>query len=134
VKVECYDDLLPLTQIAYVSILGPEILQVIPYDRALIGAIRRGLHNSKLPLSPTVEGDRLIVKVPIPDIDDRKKLEKHVKKLAEAQRVAIRQIRRKARKAGENEKTVEDLVKEYINKIDDLLAKKVEDLNPKSFF
>jgi len=99
IKIEAYGQLTPLHHVACVGGGGDaRTLRVFPHDRSLLGTIRKGILKANLGLNPQVGGDSLLIRVPALDDEQRSKLCVRVKKLAEEQRVAIRNIRKNIRK------------------------------------
>jgi ribosome recycling factor len=94
IKVDSYGSLLPLKQVATVSVADARLLVVKPYDRGTIAAIEKAINNSQLGLNPNNDG--VVVRVPIPPLTEerRKQLVKQVKDAGEDARIAIRQVRR----------------------------------------
>ncbi len=94
IKVDSYGSLLPLKQVATVSVADARLLVVKPYDRGTISAIEKAINNSQLGLNPNNDG--IVVRVPIPPLTEerRKQLVKQVKDSGEDARIAIRQVRR----------------------------------------
>ena len=137
IKVEAYGQLTPLHHVACVGGGGDaRTLRVFPHDRSLLGAIRKGILKANLGLNPQVGGDSLLIKVPALDDEQRSKLCVRVKKLAEEQRVAIRNIRKDIRKRAkrddwlkESQKPLEALTKAKIDEVDALLEGKLGAIN-----
>lgn len=102
IKVDSYGSLLPLKQVATVSVADARLLVVKPYDRGTISAIEKAINNSQLGLNPNNDG--VVVRVPIPPLTEerRKQLVKQVRDAGEDARIAVRQVRRE----------VNDLLKE----------------------
>lgn len=94
IKVDSYGSLLPLKQVATVSVADARLLVVKPYDRGTIAAIEKAINNSQLGLNPNNDG--VVVRVPIPPLTEerRKQLVKQVKDAGEDARISIRQVRR----------------------------------------
>lgn len=143
IRVEVWGDKLPLKQVAGISAPEPRLLVIQPWDISTAPAIARAIEASDLGLQASVDGP--IIRIPIPKLSDqrRKDLIKHVKKLAEVGRTAIRNIRRdtndslkKARKSGEitedqEKKSMSDvqvIVDKTVKEIDRLLKLKEEDI------
>ncbi len=143
IRVEVWGDKLPLKQVAGISAPEPRLLVIQPWDISTAPAIARAIEASDLGLQASVDGP--IIRIPIPKLSDqrRKDLIKHVKKLAEVGRTAIRNIRRdtndslkKACKSGEitedqEKKSMSDvqvIVDKAVKEIDRLLKLKEEDI------
>lgn len=136
IRVEAYGDLVPLSHIATVTGGGgPQLLRVAPFDPSLLGKIQKAILAANLGLNPQKAGTTLLVSVPRPDEDQKKKLESRAKSLSEQQRVAVRNVRKDVRNRAKREdrleqiqKPLEELTKRKIDEINSLLASKVEDI------
>ncbi len=98
-KVEYYGTPTPLNQVATLGVPEPTMLTVQPWDPSLLPAIDKAIRTSDLGLNPVNDGKML--KVPIPALTEerRKELVKHLHKMLENHRTAIRNIRRDANEA-----------------------------------
>jgi ribosome recycling factor len=96
VTVDYYGTQTPLNQLATMSAPEPNLIVIQPYDRNAFAAIEKAILQSDLGLNPNSDGT--VVRLPIPELteDRRKELARHVGKLAEEGKTAIRQIRRDA--------------------------------------
>lgn len=143
IKVEAYDTLTPLTQLAMINAPEPRLLVIQPYDRSLVHVISKAIQTGDLGLNPTDDGN--VIRVPIPPLTEerRKDLVKLCGKLIEEGRVGIRQVRRdaidtlkKKKKAGElsedderkGEKEMQSLTDRYVALLDELLEKKTAEI------
>jgi ribosome recycling factor len=95
-QVEYYGTLTPLNQVATLGVPEPALLTVQPWDPTLLGVIEKAIRVSDLGLNPVNDGK--ILRVPIPPLTEerRKELVKHIHKVLENHRTAIRNIRRDA--------------------------------------
>jgi ribosome recycling factor len=96
VQVEAYGSLVPLNQVASLSIPEPTLIVAQPFDPSLMGAVERAVQKSNLGLNPTNDGK--VIRIPIPPLTEerRKEMSKLVHKYAEEGRNAVRQVRREA--------------------------------------
>jgi ribosome recycling factor len=133
IKVEYYGTPTPLNQVATLGVPEPNMLTVQPWDSTLVSAIDKAIRSSDLGLNPVNDGR--ILRVPIPPLTEerRRDLVKHLHKVLENHRTAIRNIRRdsneelkrllKDKKISEDEekRALEDVQKvtdEFIGKLD----------------
>ena len=133
IKVEYYGTPTPLNQVATLGVPEPSLLTVQPWDPSLLGVIDKAIRSSDLGLNPVNDGK--ILRVPIPPLTEerRKELVKHLHKVLENHRTAIRSIRRdsneelkrllKDKKISEDEDKralddVQKLTDEFIEKLD----------------
>lgn len=94
IKVEYYGTPTPLNQVATLGVPEPSLLTVQPWDPTLLAPIDKAIRSSDLGLNPVNDGK--ILRVPIPPLTEerRKELVKHLHKVLENHRIAIRNIRR----------------------------------------
>jgi ribosome recycling factor len=136
VKVEYYGDHLPLNQLAQVHAPEAQLITVQPFDPTALPAIEKAIRAAELGLNPMNDGK--IVRVPVPPLteDRRKDMVKHLHKVLEDHRTAIRNIRRDGndaiKKAMKDKKISEDEEKrsmEEIQKLTDDEIRKMEEMN-----
>lgn len=98
-KVEYYGTPTPLNQVATLGVPDPAMLTVQPWDPSLLTTIEKVIRSSDLGLNPVNDGR--LLKVPIPPLTEerRKELVKHLHKVLENHRTAVRNIRRDANEA-----------------------------------
>jgi ribosome recycling factor len=96
VQVEAYGSMMPLNQVAQLSIPEPSLIVAQPFDPSTTGAIERGIQKSNLGLNPSSDGK--VIRIPVPALTEerRKELSRLVHKYAEDGRNAVRQVRRDA--------------------------------------
>ena len=130
IKCEAYGQLMPLNQVANVTVSGATMLLVTPYDPSTIPGISNAIRSdSSLGLNPSDDGR--VVRVPIPPLTEerRKEIVKTASKSVEDSKVKIRNIREDARKEIKSaelpedvkkraEKTIDDLTKQYNDRVD----------------
>ena len=135
VTVDAYGSMMPLNQLANVSAPEPQLITVQAWDVSLIGAIEKAIRGADLGLNPMNDGK--LVRVPVPALteDRRKDMVKHLHKILEEHRTAIRNIRRDGndliKKAMKDKKITEDEERgalEQIQKLTDDEIKKMEEL------
>jgi ribosome recycling factor len=138
VHVDAYGTRVPLNQVASLSVPEPTLIVAQPFDPTLMGAIEKAIRASDLGLNPNNDGK--VVRIPVPPLTDerRKELSRHVHKMAEEARNAVRTIRREAndrlKKLAKDKKVSEDDEKrglEDVQKITDQEIKQVDELQKK---
>ncbi|GAC1432660.1 MAG: ribosome recycling factor [Terriglobales bacterium] len=136
VSVDYYGSQMPLNQIAQVHAPEPQLITVQPFDPSSLPAIEKAIRGAELGLNPMNDGK--IVRVPIPPLTEerRRDMVKHLNKVLEEHRTAVRNIRRDGndaiKKAMKDKKITEDEEKrslEEIQKLTDDEIKKMEDMN-----
>lgn len=143
IKVEYYGSPTPLKQLALISAPEPALLVIKPFDASSCGDVEKAILKSDIGITPQSDGK--LIRLPIPSLSEeqRKKYVKLAKDKAEAQRVAIRNVRRDANKAADGlkkdksiseddadklKKEIDELTKSYTGKIDTRLDKKTKEL------
>jgi ribosome recycling factor len=96
VHVDAYGSLMPLNQVASLSVPESTLIVAQPFDPSLMGAIEKAVRSANLGLNPANDGK--VVRIPLPALTEerRRELSKLVHKLAEEGRNGIRQVRREA--------------------------------------
>ena len=135
VMVEAYGSQMPLNQVATVHAPEPQLITVQPYDPSQLSHIEKTIRSGELGLNPMNDGK--IIRVPIPPLTEerRKEMVKHLHKVLEEHRTAVRNIRRDGndatKKALKDKKITEDEEKRAtaeIQKLTDDEIKKMEDM------
>jgi len=143
IRVDYYGSPTPLKQLANIGAPEPNLLVIKPFDPSVLGDVEKAILKSDLGITPNNDGK--IIRLPIPSLSEeqRKKYVKMAKDKAEAQRVAIRNVRRDANKAADGLKKdgdlpeddadrlkgeIDDLTKKYTGEIDKLLESKTNEL------
>jgi len=135
VMVDAYGSQMPLNQLANVSAPEPQLITVQPWDVSQIGAIEKAIRGGDLGLNPMNDGK--LVRVPVPALTEerRKEMVKHLNKVLEEHRTAVRNIRRDGndaiKKAMKDKKITEDEERgamENLQKLTDDEIKKMEEM------
>jgi len=118
----------PLAKVAVIS-PGKQTFHVRPFDPALVPAIEKTLVDSKLSayrLNPTT----VAVSIPPLSGEQKESIAKHVRKLGEEAKIAVRAIRQRSRNAAEekNDKRIQKETDAAVAMIEGLVARKVADL------
>jgi ribosome recycling factor len=141
--VEAYGSHMRLKELAAVTTPDPRLILIQPWDATTVDAVRKALEESKLGISPQVDGK--LIRLPIPPLSEerRQDLVKAVRKMAEEGRVSVRANRRhaidelkKIQKSGEitedqlvtGEKDVQKLTDQYVEQIEKALTAKEAEL------
>ena len=96
VHVEYYGSMLPISQVANVSLIDARTISVQPWEKGMGAKIEKAIRESDLGLNPSSLGD--LIRVPLPALTEerRKELTKVVRNAGEDARVAVRNLRRDA--------------------------------------
>jgi ribosome recycling factor len=136
VNVEYYGSQMPLNQIAQVHAPEAQLITVQPFDPTSLGAIEKAIRTADLGLNPMNDGK--IIRVPVPPLTEerRRDMVKHLHKILEEHRTAVRNIRRDGndaiKRAVKDKKITEDDEKramEEIQRLTDDEIKKMEDMS-----
>jgi ribosome recycling factor len=139
VHVEYYGTPTPINQLANMSTPDPRLIVISPYDKSSISAIEKAVLTANLGLTPSNDGK--VVRIPIPPLTEerRKDLVKQIHRLAEDHKVGVREARRDALAMVKDlesegsvpaddrkreEKRIQTLTDEHIQKIDEMKAAK----------
>lgn len=143
VHVDYYGSMLPLSQVANLSLLDARTVGVAPWEKGMGAKIEKAIRESDLGLNPSSQGD--LIRVPMPPMTEerRKELTKVVRNEGESAKIAIRNLRRDANDAvkrmvkeklaseDDDRRSQEDIQKltdRMINEVDRLVASKEHDI------
>ena len=136
IRVDFYGTPTPVNQLGTVTVPEPTMLVISPWDPGVVGAIDKAIRASDLGLNPTNDGKVVRVPVPSPTEERRKELVKHIHKVLENHRTAVRNIRRDIKEAidklEKDKKISQDEQKrslEELEKVSHSETKKIEDLS-----
>ncbi len=96
VHVEYYGSMVPISQVANVTLLDARTISVQPFEKGLGAKIEKAIRESDLGLNPAAQGDLLRVPMPALTEERRKDLTKVVRHAGEETRIAVRNLRRDA--------------------------------------
>lgn len=143
IQAEVYGSMMPLNQLATVSVPEPRLLSVQVWDKSAVKSVEKAINAAGLGITAVADGQ--LVRVPIPELSQERRVEltKIASKYAESTKVAVRNVRRdgmdalkKMEKDGEISKDdhtkradgIQKLTDEFIKKIDDALAVKDKEI------
>lgn len=136
VRVAYYGSEMPLNQLSQVHAADAQLLTVQPFDPSILSEIDKAIRSAGLGLNP--QNDGKIIRIPVPPLteDRRKEMVKHLHKILEDHRTAIRNVRRDGndaiKKAMKDKKISEDDEKkalDEIQKLTDVEIKKMEEMS-----
>jgi ribosome recycling factor len=143
IRVSYYDTPTPLNQMASLAIPEPRLIVIQPWDKTALGDIEKAILKSELGLTPMNDGKVIRIAIPPLTEERRKELVKVARKMAEENKVAIRNIRRDAnemlkdlKKEKEitedhlyrSQEDVQKVTDEFISKVDELCAAKENEI------
>ena len=135
VRVDYHGTPMPVNQLGTVTVPDPAMLVIAPWDPSAVAAIDKAIRASDLGLNPTNDGKVVRVPIPSPTEERRRELVKHVHRVLENHRTAVRNIRRDIKEAidklEKDKKISQDEQKralEELEKVSHAETKKIEDL------
>lgn len=142
VRVNSYGSVVPLNQVANISVPDARTIAIRPWDKKAIKDIEKGIMDSDVGITPENNGEIIRLNLPQPTEERRRDLVKQCNKIGEKTKVEIRNVRaeikeklKKAIKDGlseDNEKDAEESLQKlhdkFIKKIDDLLEAKQKEI------
>ena len=99
VQVDYYGSMVPITQVANVSLIDSRTVSVQPWEKGMGSKIEKAIRDSDLGLNPSSMGDLIRVPMPAMSEERRKELTKVVRGEGESAKIAVRNLRRDANEA-----------------------------------
>jgi ribosome recycling factor len=96
IQVEYYGAMVPLTQIANVTLVDARTIGVQPWEKPMVGKVEKAIRDSDLGLNPATQGEMIRVPMPALTEERRRELIKVVKHEGENAKIAVRNLRRDA--------------------------------------
>ena len=142
VRVSSWGSMVPLNQVANVTVPDPRTIAIRPFDKKQIRDIEKAIMDSDVGITPENNGEIIRLGIPQPTEERRKELVKQCNKIGERSKVEIRNARqdtkdklKKAIKDGLSEDLEKDAEGElqkvhdkFVKKVDDLLAAKQKEI------
>jgi ribosome recycling factor len=143
IVIDYYGSPTPLPQMASIGTPEPRMAIIKPYDASQLAAMERAIRDSDLGVNPSNEGSQLRILLPQMTEERRREMIKVARHKGEDAKVAIRNVRRKAKEeldrivrdgeAGEDdgrraEKELDDVTHRYVANVDELLKHKEAEL------
>jgi ribosome recycling factor len=94
IRVDYYDQKVPLNQVATVSVPEARLVIIQPWDRSVLSEIEKAIQKSELSVNPNNDGKVIRISIPPLTEERRKELVKVAKNIAEKSRITVRNIRR----------------------------------------
>jgi ribosome recycling factor len=136
IRVDFYGTPTPVNQVGTVTVPEPTMLVISPWDPSVVALVDKAIRASDLGLNPTNDGKVVRVPIPSPTEERRKELVKHIHKVLENHRTAVRNIRRDIKEAidklEKDKKISQDEQKrslDELEKVSHAETKKIEDLS-----
>jgi ribosome recycling factor len=130
IRIDYYGTPTPLQQAATLAVPEPRLITIQPWDTGIIGEIEKAILKSQLGLTPMNDGKIIRISIPRLTEERRKELVKVVKKMAEASKVALRNIRRDANEhlkgLEKSKKISQDQLRQWMDKVQTSTDKYIE--------
>ena len=143
IRVDCYDTQMPIEQVASIAAPESRLITIQPWDLSVIGDIEKAILKSELGLTPANDGKIIRISIPPLTEERRKELAKLAKKMAEENRISVRNLRREANEMFKELKTekeisedeffrsqddVQKITDQFIKKIDEITSRKEKEI------
>lgn len=123
VKVDYYGNLSSISQVATLAVPEPRTITIAPWEAKIIPAIEKAILNANIGLTPSNDGRTIRLNLPPLTEERRKEIVKDLKKKAEEDKIALRNIRRDAidrlKKLEKDKSITEDELKKYEKEVQD---------------
>ena len=138
IKVEYYGTHMPINQLAQVSTPEAQLILISPFDPTVVKEIEKALQGADLGLNPQSDGK--VIRIPVPPMTEerRRDVVKHLKRVLEEHRTAVRNVRRDGndalKKLAKDKKISEDDEKralDEVQKMTDQEILRMEELSAK---
>ena len=143
IKVDYYDTLTPLSQLANISVEDAKTIAIIPWEKAVGQDIEKAIMESELGLNPATSGDTIRVILPDLTEETRKEFIKKARSEAENTKISIRNVRREGNsqlkeflkekeisqdEERQGEEEIQKLTDLFVSRVDEALSIKEKDL------
>ena len=143
IKVDYYDTLTPLSQLANITVEDAKTIAIVPWEKAVVQGIEKAIMESELGLNPATSGDTIRVILPDLTEETRKEFIKKARSEAENTKISIRNVRREGNsqlkeflkekeisqdEERQGEEEIQKLTDLFVNKVDEALSVKEKDL------
>ena len=143
IKVDVYGQLMPIEQLATISVPEARLISIQVWDKSNISLIDSAIQKSDLGINPQIDGQTIRLRIPDLTEERRKELIKILKNMGEKGKVSIRNVRREAnedlkknlkdKKISEDEnksfeKNIQKLTDDNVKNIDKILVEKEKEI------
>jgi ribosome recycling factor len=126
IKVSYYDTPTPLNQMASLAVPESRLIVIQPWDKTAIGEIEKAILKSELGLTPINDGKVIRIAIPALTEERRKELVKVARKMAEDNKVAVRNIRRDANDMLKDLKKEKEITEDELYRSQEEVQKKTD--------
>ncbi len=143
IKVNCYNSIMPLKQVAGITTPDHKTIEIRPWDNSIIQEIEKAIYKSSLGLTPVNDGKVIRLTIPPLTEERRQELAKFINKIGENFKTSIRNDRRqvlelikkfhKEKKIDEDtkfklEEKLQKITDDYVKKIDEIISIKKKEI------
>ena len=143
IKVDIYGQLMPINQLATISVPEPRLISIQVWDKVNTNIIESAIQKSELGINPQIDGQMIRLRIPDLTEERRKDLIKILKNMGEKGKISIRNIRREANDDCKNllkkkeiseddekkyEKEIQELTDNHIKVIDEKVTSKEKEI------
>ena len=143
IRVEYYGSPTPLKQLASLAAPQADLIVIKPFDPAVLKDIEKAIKNSDISIAPILDGKMIRLSIPPLSEERRRQIVNQVKQAGEQAKISLRNIRHDTLKEFQRQedakliteddhengkKQIDDLTKEYTNKIDNLVKTKSDEI------
>lgn len=133
IQIDYYGSMMPLNQVSTISVPEPRLITLQPFEKSLIADIEKAIMDSNLGLTPSNNGNSVLIPIPALSEERRKDLIKYVHQLIEEGRIAIRNVRRDIlhhlKEYGKEEHISEDEIRRQELEIQKITDRHIDSLN-----
>jgi ribosome recycling factor len=133
IRVDYYDQKVPLNQVATISVPEARLVIIQPWDRSVLSEIEKAIQKSELSVNPNNDGKVIRISIPPLTEERRKELVKVAKNIAEKSRITVRNIRRdvndELKKMQKDSEISEDQAKRGMDETQKLTDTYIEQVN-----
>jgi len=144
IKVDVYGQLMPINQLATVSVPEARLISIQVWDKSNTSLIEAAIQKSELGINPQIDGQMIRLRIPDLTEERRQDLIKVLKNMGEKSKISVRNIRREANEQLKNElkdkkisedesknfeKNIQKLTDQNIENIEKILAEKEKEIS-----
>ena len=121
--VEYYGSMTPINSVANITVPEARQLFIKPFDRSCLKNIEKAINEANLGVTPSNNGEMIIITVPELNEARRKEYAKQAKSIGEEAKIVLRNIRQEDNEQIKKEELPEDEEKLYLEDVQDLISK-----------
>jgi len=131
IKVNYYEELMPIKALGTIGVLPPRTITIQAWDEGAVAAIAKAIETSSLNVSTQIAGNNIRINLPELSSERREELLRHVKKMAEGHRIRVRTLRDEVNKKVERAFDAGEFGEDQKFKTKEMIQKEVDAANEK---